>query len=228
MTIDPEMLMAYADGELDPLSAKRVEKAMAADPALAERVAAHRALRATLAGHFAPVAQQPVPARLAALLDDAVVPIRAAPARRRNWLSAGNLAAMAATLVIGLLAGRMLEPAGPVASRQGSLVAQGSLAQALDTQLASAPAAGAATRIGLTFRDPEGALCRTFEDRALSGIACRAAGEWTLRRTMSGDAAQGAYRQAGSAETMEAAQAMMAGDPLDAAAERAARDGGWR
>jgi len=45
MTIEPEMLMAYADGELDPLNAKRVERAIASDPALAREVERHRALR---------------------------------------------------------------------------------------------------------------------------------------------------------------------------------------
>ena len=33
MSIDPELLMAYADGELGPIEAKRVERAIAADPA---------------------------------------------------------------------------------------------------------------------------------------------------------------------------------------------------
>ena len=45
MTIEPELLMAYADDALDPLTAKRVERAIAADPALAEEVARHRRLR---------------------------------------------------------------------------------------------------------------------------------------------------------------------------------------
>ena len=47
MTIDPETLMAYADGELDPLTARRVEKAIAADPgsSAADRGAATFALQ---------------------------------------------------------------------------------------------------------------------------------------------------------------------------------------
>ena len=44
MTIDPEMLpetlMAFVDGELDPLAAKRVERAIERDSALAGQVAA--------------------------------------------------------------------------------------------------------------------------------------------------------------------------------------------
>jgi hypothetical protein len=52
-----------------------------------------------------------------------------------------------------------------------------------------------------------------------------------LRQTRSPENRQTAeYRQAGSADAalLAEAQAMMAGDPLDAAAERRARDLGWR
>ena len=64
MTIDPKMVAAYADGELGPEDMALLEAAMAADPALAEEVAAHRALRATLSAHFAPILDMPVPDRL--------------------------------------------------------------------------------------------------------------------------------------------------------------------
>ena len=59
MTIDRETLMAYADGELDELTRRRVEQAITADPALAAQVEADRALRARIAGHYAEVAEQP-------------------------------------------------------------------------------------------------------------------------------------------------------------------------
>ena len=59
MNIDAQTLMAYADGELDPLAAKRVERAIAADPALAVEVEQHRALRARLIADYAPIAAEP-------------------------------------------------------------------------------------------------------------------------------------------------------------------------
>ena len=62
MTIDRETLMAYADGELDLLAARRVEQAIAADPSLAEQVERHRALTASLRAAFSVVGQAPVPA----------------------------------------------------------------------------------------------------------------------------------------------------------------------
>lgn len=230
MTIDRETLMAYADGELDALSAKRVEKAIAAQPELAAQVAAHRALRARLTGHFAPVIESPLPERLTVLLNPDVVPINPvdkAPA----FFQARSLAAMAAALVMGLMLAQVIHlgTSGPVGIQQDVLVAQGHLAKTLDTQLASAQPANAAMRIGLTFRNGAGHVCRTFESASLSGIACRANDHWRLMRTIAGEAqAQKTYRQAGSSEIMDAAQTMMAAYPLDAVAERKARDGGWR
>ena len=58
--------------------------------------------------------------------------------------------------------------------------------------------------------------------------ACASGKDWQLERLYGGMAGQGAeYRQAGSpaAELMADAQAMMAGEPLDAANEAAAIGG---
>ncbi|MBB5684944.1 anti-sigma factor family protein [Sphingobium boeckii] len=230
MTIDPEMLMAFADHELDPLSANRVEKLIAADPALAAQVAAHRSLRTRLEGHFAPVIAAPVPDRLTDLLDLQVVPLEAV-SKAPVFLPARSLVAMAAALVIGLMLGQVIDLGTPalVGSRQGELVAQGDLARSLNTQLASAQPASAATRIGLTFWDRSGQICRTFEGTSLSGIACRVSGNWQLKRVIAGEKKAGeGYRQASSGELMDAAQAMMADDPLDAAGERMVRNSGWQ
>jgi anti-sigma factor RsiW len=64
MTISDEMLMAYADGELDAASRARVEAAMQEDPEIGKRVARHRALRETMQGAFSDVLNEPVPERL--------------------------------------------------------------------------------------------------------------------------------------------------------------------
>ena len=225
MTPDDEMLMAYADGELDPLAAKRVERAIAADPALAEAVAAHRALRARIGDAFAPTTEEPVPERLTALLQSAVVPIQPRPApSRRRWVEA---AAIAATLVLGITVGNRWQSA-PVSVERGALVASGSLKRSLDVQLA---ANRGDTRIIASFRTASGQYCRVFNGAALDGIACREDGGWTLRRAESaGRSGATEYRQAASADAalMAAAQDMMAGDPLDPAAEARARDLGWR
>jgi hypothetical protein len=228
MTIDSELLMAYADGELDPLSAKRVERAIAADPALAAEVDRHRALRDRIATGFAPVAEEAVPDRLAALLKSNVVAIPPRPAPRR-WLPSWPLqAAMAACLVLGLGIGLLVDR-GQVATRTDGIYARGSLASALDDQPGGV---AGEVRVAVSFRDHQGAYCRVFSSRAADGIACRTSEGWALRRTMAGQVPdpRGGYAQAGSADgdLMAAAQDMMAGAPLDADAERAARAAGWR
>ena len=232
--ISDETLMAYADGELGPEEISAVERALAEDPALQAALERQRRLRATLAGHYAPVAEEPVPERLRALLEPKpaeVIDCAAARARRRPAFAWPHLAAMAASLAVGVLAGQVaLSPGGgPVAVEDGTMVARGELAETLETQLASAQAAGASTRVGISFEDGEGRLCRTFQAPAMDGIACRGGEGWQLVMTAAGKgAATGQYRQASSPMVMEQAQAMMAGEPLDAAAESEARRSGWR
>jgi hypothetical protein len=215
------MLMAYADGELDPLNAKRVERAMAGDPALAQQVERHRALRKRISDSFAQV-----PDRLAALLKSNVVDLPAPGTRPilTRWRAA---AALAACLVLGLMIG-MSVSRGPVSSGAGGLYASGSLAAALDNQIGGADGA---VKVAVSFRDKQGAYCRVFSSSATDGIACRDTSGWALRRTQQGSTTQrGDYAQAGSPDPdlMAAAQDMMAGEPLDAKAEAAARGSGWR
>ncbi|KQM81667.1 hypothetical protein ASE67_17125 [Sphingomonas sp. Leaf23] len=229
MTIDPETLAAYADGELDPIAAKRVERAMADDPSLAAEVERHRALTARLRGGFAGLDTQPMPAGVEALFAraDNVVPFptrKPAPKPQRWW------GAVAASLVAGLLLGQLVPRSGSdLGFEGGTAVAQGSLARALDTQLASTQGAQAPVRIGITFHDRAGALCRTFETGTTGGIACAGdSGPWRVQALQGGAVATTTtYAQAGSpmAAVLEQAQAMAAGDPLDAAGEAAALKG---
>jgi hypothetical protein len=138
---------------------------------------------------------------------------------------------MAACLVAGVLVGRMTDPS-PIATGAGGLQARGELAQALDRK----PSAEAgAVRIGFSFRNAERDYCRTFQmDReALAGLACREDGRWSVRMTAasSGAPTGGGYRMAGSAvpaSVLSAVDGMIAGEPLDAAEERAALAAGWR
>lgn len=233
MAIDDDMLMAFVDGELDEVNRARVERAAAEDPALRARLEQQQGLRDRLAAHYGPVAEEEVPARFRALLETNVVPFAAAKPRpaRPFWQT---LTALAATLVLGLAIGRtLLAPgaSGPFAVQGDTMVAQGELATALDTQLASAQAQDAPTRIGVSFTNNDGRPCRTFDSRAAAGIACRGDGGWQVMMTAASAGRQRSdYRQAGSANLLvqQAAQEMMAGEPLDEAAERRARDSGWR
>jgi hypothetical protein len=232
MSFEPEIIMAYVDGELDLLTAKRIEKAMEGNAALAARVASERVLRARLSARFDPVMEEEVPARLTALLAniDTSMAARREDRKRRFGFGPAQWGAVAASLVLGLIVGRanLAGSGGPIAERNGTLVASASLKTALDTQLASNQPASAATHVGLTFRDKSGAICRTFESQALSGIACRGAAEWQLRQTISTPGAKAEYRQAASGLISEAASSMMAGSPMDAEAERTAQARDWR
>lgn len=235
MTIDDDMLMAFADGEIDEIGRARVERALEEDPKLRARLDVQRRLRARLAAHYAPVAEEAVPEGLRAMLETKVVDLPAArgPRARPLWQSG---AALAATLVLGLALGRtLLVPAAPdsglIAVEGGAMVARGGLAEALDTQLASAQASNAATRIGVSFARSDGRLCRTFDSPAAAGLACRTDTGWQVMMTAAGSGGQrGEFRQAGSESLLvqQAAQEMMAGEPLDDAGERRARDSGWR
>ena len=237
MAEDRELAAAYVDGELSGVELAAFERTMLEHPAVRAQVEAERALRDRLTRHYAPVADEPVPDRLRAMFEPEgeaqIIDFASEKAKRRQnpprWM---NFGAIAATLAVGMIAGQMVDlSGGPVSSQGGQLIANAGLERALDVQLASAQPADAKVRIGVTFRDPAGAFCRTFDSPDLAGIACRSGENWHLRQTVAPDRkAPTEYRQAGSgnAAIMAAAQAMMTGEPLDAAAERKAREAGWR
>jgi len=219
-----ERILAYVDGELAGDDRAAFEAQMAADPGLAAQVAAHRRLGQSIAGAYAPVLDEPVPLRLTVLAG-------AANDRSARRSAVPQWAAMAACLALGVLAGRMLWPQqGPLVAQGGVLVARGELDKALTTRLASE---GGAIRVGLTFKNRDGGYCRTFEsdpDR-LAGLACRRDGRWAAQATSAWSPQPAtAYRAAATATppaVLAAVDATIAGETLDAPAERAARDRGW-
>ena len=89
------------------------------------------------------------------------------------------------------------------------------------------PGDSTAVRVPLSFRDKSGKLCRSFDTARLAGIACRDDDGWRLRlalQTSSG----GRSAASESPFVGQAVDAMIAGDPLDAGQQQAARDRGWR
>jgi len=221
--ISAETIVAYVDGELDAAGRAEVESAASVDPAVADQIAAHRQLRSDLFAAFAPVAAEPVPERLvqaAAPPSATVLPFRA----RLSRPLITQIAAMAACLVAGIALAVVLRPAGEVTTSPDGLIARGQLDRALSSQLA---ADDGRTRIGLTFRDTDGAVCRTFATQVTEGLACRHDGRWQIE-VASRAAPKTEFTQAGSPLILDAVDARISGDPLDSAAERQARDLGWR
>jgi hypothetical protein len=241
--VEQNEFFAWLDGELSPDDAARVEAEVAADGELARRAQEHGAMTSQLRGAFGTVEAQPVPERLQRAIqtgsDSMIVDIgeaRSARERRAQplWVQA---AALAATLVVRLFTGNLLSGgmAGdgsprPIEARGGLLVASADLGNALSARLASAPADDG-PRIGLTFREKNGAICRTFEDQSASGFACRDSGGWRIRSLFQGAESQATdYRMASGPEPqlMEAVEAVIDGEPLDAAQEKAALENGWK
>src|SRR5437763_15685461 len=228
---DDEKFFAWLDGELGPAEAAEVAAKVAADPRLAKLAEQHRNLGARLKGAFDPIAAAPVPEHLqAALHPSAEVVDFAAAKRARSVPSLPQWAAMAATLAIGILAGTMIPQRGsaPAEVQGGKLYAAASLNRALDTQLASAPAGD--VRIGMTFRDQAGEVCRTFTQTAASGLACRQSGRWKLKGLFAAPEGQGSdYRMATGMDPNLAAlvDSSMAGEPFDASKEKQAKARGW-
>ena len=229
--IDDEMLMAYVDGELDEVTSRRVTRALAESPRLAEAAEAQRRLKAKLSQRYDPVAEEEVPDRFRALLESNVVPIGPAREKKQAWLRWPQLAALAATFVVGMLTAQVVTDQERAGVDGGPMLAAGPLVSALETQLASTQPEDAPAKIGVSFAATDGRLCRTFETADLTGLACRAEPGWELVTTarLAGGSG-GEYRQAGSAAAlvMQVSQDMISGEPFDAEAERRARDSGWR
>lgn len=247
MTFPDEVLMAYADDELDPRTRAAVEAAMASDPEIARRIAQHRALRSHVHSAFNRVLEEPVPARLLkAVRSDPsgsaksnVVPLRRRRVGRWGWQ---QWTAIAASLLVGIIAGRLAlvrsRGSGPIVVRSGRLLAGGGLADALSDQLVDSQPAAGPVRIDVSFRSKSGQYCRTFTLRQpdpLAGLACRAGDDWRLRvlarAESAGGSSGGGYRQAASSmppAVVAAVGNLIAGEPLDAQAEAAARGHHWR
>ena len=247
--IDEEMLVAHADGELDPAGRAEVEAQIASDPAVARRLWRHRDLRTKLSQAFSDVLAEPPPLRLIAAAVGSPAPeVAAAPAapvvdlaavrgaRRRVWPVAGLMAAcLAAGLALGV-GFRPRESVPTVTVRDGALVAQGPLADALEYHLASEQARDAPIRIGISFPSRTREYCRTFvinRGETTAGVACRGPAAWKVRMAVPAPSLPraGEYRTAGSdtpPEVLRMVDDLSAGPPLDVAAESLVRMRQWQ
>jgi hypothetical protein len=236
-----ELLMAYADGELDLVARAEIEAAIARDPDVARAVERHRALAARVRTAYDGVLGEGVPDRLAALVaPPGGAPVADLAARREarriaigRW-QLPQWTALAASVVLGLCVGMLVmrEPAAPYEEVDGAFVARGALDAALTTGLASLPD-NSGVSIGISFRDHDGDYCRTFHmhrEASVSGLACRHGDAWRLEVLAAAPERTGELRPAGAMPlaVLHAVDAAIEGEPLDAGAEAKARDAGWR
>jgi anti-sigma factor RsiW len=256
VTIPDDILMAFADGELDEATRQMVEAAERDDPDVRRRLAAHRQLRARLQTAFAATLEEPVPERLLAAVRKPAAPsapvapvIRLADHRAAKtgaaarkfsisaWPAFGSLAA---SILVGLGFGYVVLH-GPdellKTSSDGSVLAGGTLAKALSTELAAERPPDRVATIGLSFLAKSGAYCRTFSlssGQAGAGLACRDGERWRIRllAPAANDASAGSdYRTAGSNDSPQLRSLIdseIQGEPLTQEGEEAARRAGWR
>ncbi|WP_037501754.1 hypothetical protein [Sphingomonas jaspsi] len=226
-----EEFFAWLDGELDGEAADRVAARVAGSPDLAKRAEQHRALTAGLRGAFASAtAEASPPPRFesADVIDFSQAKGKAA----KHAFGVPQWAAIAATLVLGVVGGAMVtsRDTGPVVTRDGQLYAAAALDTALDRQLASTQGSDEAIRIGLTFKDKSGVTCRSFSGQAGDGLACREGGDWKVEGLFAPKQAGGDYRMAAGEDPRLAAliDDRIDGEPLDASSEAEARRRDWR
>jgi hypothetical protein len=224
MTLD-ERLLAYVDGELAGEELAKFEAEMAADPRLAAEVDKHRGLAARMAVARAERAE--VARQGKSKLGEGRSKAGRAPAPARARLSllhwAGIVLGLLAGTAAGIAAGRYAWPEqGPLVAADGMLTAAGGLKEALDSQFTDQK--GPVT-VGATFRTAKGRYCRTFRSRpdGLAGLACRQSDGWVMQTTTVLGPTDAMPRA-----VLTAMDGLISGVPLDEAAERAARDKGWK
>jgi hypothetical protein len=230
MTLSDEELMAYVDGELDAPARAAVESRLAADPDACGRLAAQLRLQVALRQRFDPVLDERVPRPLLEAARAPGTALRAVPAQRWYALAASVLLGVVVALVVSIgprtRAAYVVDGHGMRAGRE--------LAQALSSQLSASATPGDVAEVSLSFVARDGRYCRAYTMGTDAGVACREGEAWRIRafeRLQRPAAEPGGYRQAASAlpaGVLIAAQGLMDGDPLDAEAEVAARDHGWK
>lgn len=137
-----EDIHAFIDGELDVARARAVAAQIAADPALAAKVAAYQTDKALLASHYGPLLTRPVPLKMSRAI-----------MRRPVRVNFRQLA-MAASVLIAVVAAfgyRMLLPGNGTAIDTAVAVHGGQVAG----QQIAADAARISETLGLTLKLPD-------------------------------------------------------------------------
>lgn len=248
---DGERLSAYLDGELPRAEADQLERRLAREPALAERLEAMRALDRVAAAAFHAIDERPMPKRVLERLGDDeeepragnVVPLRRTAAPGEFFRLPVALAASIA-LVAGLWLGGLPGDGGPPdGAAYASRIAGGSALHAAFDRASG----GETVELGddryaqpvLTFLSDGGAWCRqvriTGGPAPADTLACRRGGGWQVELITFGPAAaapgEGAYGQAsaGGTPAMRAALDELMGrePPLGPAEEADVIGRGW-
>lgn len=237
--LSDEILMAFADGELDEPVAAAVAKAMAESPGVANRIKDFQQSRRLTRSAFASLPMPDVPPELRAAISAQVRIYQAAsemeeeaqPAQKRSghpvrsfpilqMAMAACIAAMA--LALGYFAGRQgsIETSGLIAQLESPLV-QRELSRIASGENVELPFGR--IRVISSHRLANGFLCREFRlessPDAAQAVACRN-GEWTVTFAAANGVSDGEYTPSSGGDLMAAyLQSIGAGQPLVDAAE---------
>lgn len=249
-----EILMCYADGELDSAEASRLERALETDLELASRLSVFTETRTASKAAMKPLLDEPVPSELKAAVEaiiqrkmseelteqTAILPFPKRSANlpaQRQWMMP-----IAASLVVAALSGLagywLATDGGRSDGLQIAGIDRRSLSEALtthpsgeETQLA---ASGQRFRAIATFRNAAQTLCREFEvdspDRStVVSVACHSGPEWQMSFVVIALGNSTGYAPASSTEALDAyLSAIQAEAPMskeeEANALRALRD----
>lgn len=257
MNIDDELLVAYADGELDAAKAASVERAVAADPRLRARLANLTRAAELTREVFEVKGCDPVPAalietimRAPATTPEPTVPSRQ-PLRQRlaDWwripLPAAAFGALALLAVGGLL-GYLLpdgRSVGAAITTAGVVPRDSTLHLLLEEQPSGATlaAGGLSLEAVATFVDGD-RVCREYratDDTGPydyhAGIACRGDDAWHVAFSVDDYLEQepvGGFYETASSRLHEAIdmfiEEYLGVDPIDDAAEGALLERDWR
>lgn len=249
MKFSTETLLAYADGELDAEMRAAIAAAIAEDPEVAAAVAMQVAQRQDeqLGAGDSP-SPEPVPDRVVEAVREKIensgAPLAAVDTasastgtgERTRW-SPSHWSAIAATLVLGVIIGRLAFPEDTdmFVTNQGRMTAQRELDAALMTQHGGAFDRETGIRVGVSYVAKSGNYCRTFtvnKENMLAGLACRREETWRIDAlTRSNANGSGTYRMVNAevpALILGIVENTISGDPLDADQEAEARENGWR
>ncbi|MBQ0824691.1 hypothetical protein KBI52_31290 [Microvirga sp. HBU67558] len=237
--LSDEILMAFADGELEEPTAAAIAKAMAEDPAVARRIMEFQQSRRLTRSALSDALSPDVPAHLRSAVSAQIKAYEAAAGAtsgprvkvswgerlRSNqalgqWAMAASVAAVA--LALGYFAGWWNRPeAHGLLARLDSPILHRELDRTGSGQDVDLPFGR--LRVISTYRLADGSLCREFRlhapAEAAEAVACRD-GEWKATFALATPVGQDAYVPSGGGDPTAAyLQTIGAGEPLAEEAE---------
>ncbi|MFO7527343.1 MAG: hypothetical protein R6W86_00855 [Marinobacter sp.] len=238
MNITDETLSAFLDHELPEAEMQAVRDQLAADPALADRLAELASVDAELQARYGAIDDRPMPESVTRRLADGPSggaggepgKVIAFPWWRRVREHTGK--AVAAAVIAGFALAQWL-----ALPDSGEEAGRAVVAQALETRASGEPHAIDDTTVTprLTFRNQAGDWCRQYlvqlSDRASEQIACRTgAGDWeqVAKVDVELSAAPGTYQTASGGSVLdETLDQIMEGPPIGPEAERSLLQHHW-